>query len=74
MRILKVSLYPVTALKVWTFSSLHCRPWYQMGVSGSLPRSRELVISFSPQKFGLNARPGHVESVVEKVALGEVLF
>ena len=74
MRILKVSLYPVTTLKVWTFSSLHCRPWYQMGVSGSLPRSRELVISFSPPKSRLNARPVHVESVEDKLALGQVLF
>lgn len=74
MSILKVFLYPVTTLKVWTFSSLHYLPWYQMEVSGSLPRSRELVISFSPRKSGLNARSVHVESVVEKVALGQVLF
>jgi len=45
-----------------------------MEVSGSLPRSRELDISFSPRKSGLNARPVRVESVVEKVALGQALF
>jgi hypothetical protein len=45
-----------------------------MAVSGSLSRSRELVISFSPPKSGLNARPVHVEYVVEKLALGQVLF
>jgi len=45
-----------------------------MEVSAGLPRSRELIISFSPGKSGLNARPVHVESVVEEVALGQVLF
>jgi len=44
-----------------------------MEVSGSLPKSSELVISFSPQKSGLNTKPVHVKSMVGKVALRQVL-